>query len=72
MLAWLAHTQSTIRRSLVDAESLLELLRKKPTINDGPQQFVYRSGDIHFRNVGFSYNNKSETLKDFNLHARPG
>jgi len=56
----------------VDAESLLELLQKTPTVKDGPDSFTFKSGTIHFHDVGFSYNGKTETIKDFNFRAAPG
>jgi len=56
----------------VDAESLLELLEKTPTVKDGPRCFNFTSGTIHFQDVGFSYDGKSETIKDFNFRAAPG
>lgn len=56
----------------MDAESLLELLKRSPTVKDGPDCFTFKSGTIHFHNVGFSYDGKTKTIKDFSFHAAPG
>ena len=64
--------QRGVRRSLIDAESMLELFQRKPTVQDGPNDFVFKSGNIDFHNLGFSYDNKKDTISDFNFHASSG
>lgn len=71
-LAFFVHAQRSIRRDMIDAESLLELFQKEPTVKDGPNQFTFKCGTIHFHNVGFSYDGKKETIQDFNFHAVSG
>ena len=64
--------QRQIRHSLVNAETLLELFQKKPTVTDGPNQFLFKYGAIRFQDVGFSYDGKKKTIQDFTFHAEPG
>ena len=57
---------------LTDAESLLELFLKEPSVKDGHEHFEFKRGSIDFQDVGFSYDGKKEVIKDFNFHAAPG
>lgn len=59
-------------QDLIDAEALLELFQKKPTVKDGKEPFRFKCGAVHFRRVGFSYDGEKEIIKDFNFHAQPG
>ncbi|CAD6570642.1 MAG: hypothetical protein ASARMPREDX12_003784 [Alectoria sarmentosa] len=57
---------------LTDAESLLDLFLKKPSVKDGQELFKFKHGTISFHDVGFSYDGQKEVIKDFNFHAGPG
>lgn len=59
-------------QNLIDAEALLDLFQKKPTVKDGKEIFDFKSGAVEFRGVGFSYDGEKEVIKDFNFHAQPG
>ena len=59
-------------QDLIDAEALLELFQKKPTVKDGKKVFNFKDGTVQFRGVGFSYDGQKEIIKDFNFHAQPG
>lgn len=59
-------------QNLIDAEALLDLFQKKPTVKDGKKPFNFKSGAVHFRGVGFSYDGDKEIIKDFDFHAEPG
>ena len=71
-LGFIVHAQREIRYSLVNAESMLELFQRKPTVKDGPNHFMLKTGTIDFRDVGFSYDGKKETIQDFTFSAGPG
>lgn len=59
-------------QNLIDAEALLDLFQKKPTVKDGKESFNFKSGAVDFRGVGFSYDGEKEVIKDFNFRAEPG
>lgn len=59
-------------QDLIDAEALLDLFQKEPTVKDAKQPFDFKCGAVHFRGVGFSYDGEKEVIKNFNFHARPG
>ena len=58
--------------NLIDAEALLDLFQKEPTIEDGKRPFNFKHGAVQFRDVGFSYDGDKEVIKDFNFSAQPG
>ena len=57
---------------LIDAEAMLDLFRKTPTVKDGEKAFNFKNGTVQFRDVGFSYDGEREIIKDFSFHAQPG
>ena len=59
-------------QDLIDAEAMLDLFQKKPTVKEGNTPFVFKQGAVHFRGVKFSYDGEKEIIKDFNFHAKPG
>lgn len=59
-------------QDLIDAEALLDLFRKEPTVKDGKEPFNFKCGAVRFSGVGFSYDGEKEIIKDFNFHAQPG
>jgi ABC-type multidrug transport system ATPase subunit len=71
-LGYLVSTQLQLIRSLIDAESLLALFQKKPTVKDGSRTFQFRRGAVDFHAVQFSYDGKKDIIKDFDFHAGPG
>lgn len=56
----------------MDAESLLELLKRTPTVKDGASSFSFKSGEISFQSVAFTYDGKTEAIKEFDFHAASG
>ena len=59
-------------QDLIDAEAMLDLFQKKPTVKEGNAPFVFKKGAIHFRGVKFSYDGEKGIIKDFNFQAKPG
>lgn len=58
---------------LVDAEKLMELLREKPSVPDGPGNFDFRGGSVSFENVSFTYSEgKPATIRNLSFRADPG
>lgn len=66
------NVQRQLVQYLTDAESLLDLFLKKPSVKDGQDVFKFKRGTIRFHDVGFSYDNQKEVIKDFNFYAAPG
>lgn len=65
---------SDISEQLVDAEKLLLLLEKKPTISfnlDAPK-FEFKGGHVQVENCSFSYDNQRVVTKDVSFEALPG
>lgn len=61
-----------VQGNLVDAEKLMELLREKPSVPDGPGNFDFRGGAVSFENVFFNYNEGKPTIRNFSFRAEPG
>lgn len=59
-------------QNLIDAEALLDLFQKEPSVKDGKKTLNFKSGAVEFRGVGFSYDGQKEVIKDFNFQAQPG
>ena len=59
-------------QNLIDAEALLDLFQKKPTVKDGKELLKFQRGAVHFRGVGFSYDGQKEVIKNLDFHAQPG
>ena len=59
-------------QDLIDAEAILDLFQKKPTVKEGNAPFAFKQGAVHFRGVKFSYDGEKGIIKDFNFHAKPG
>ena len=59
-------------QNFIDSEELLRLFQMKPTIEDGPNEFAFRSGMVEVSRVWFSYKEGKEIIKDLTFHARPG
>ena len=60
--------------NLIDAERLMILFNTKPTVKDEPNapDLVVHSGEVVFKDVGFSYDPRRKCLADINIHAQPG
>ena len=59
-------------KDLVDSEELLRLLQTQPSVQDGPNEFLFQSGLVEIDRVTFSYKGGNEIIKDLSFHARPG
>ncbi|KAL6718941.1 hypothetical protein ACLMJK_003176 [Lecanora helva] len=68
----LARTQRDVRRYLIDAESLVDLFHREPSVKNGPKIFQFKRGAVQFQDVGFSYDSKTQTIQDFSFQAGPG
>jgi ABC-type multidrug transport system fused ATPase/permease subunit len=56
----MVNSYQTISTALVDAERILQLLRKKPSVMDeGKEELRFGKCEINFRNVSFSYDRKT-------------
>lgn len=65
---------SDISEQLVDAEKLLLLLEKQPTISFQPNKpkFEFKGGHVKVENCSFSYDNKRVVTNDVSFEALPG
>jgi ABC-type multidrug transport system fused ATPase/permease subunit len=73
-LAYFASGFSRIAGSLVDAEKLLELLQRNPTVAepDDATELVLKNGQIDFDRVCFSYDGKRKVADDLSFRVEPG
>ena len=71
-LPQIPYFQRQLLKQLVDAEELLRLLKTKPTIQDGPDEFNLKAGLVEFDRVSFSYSESKQIIHDLTFHARPG
>jgi ABC-type transport system involved in Fe-S cluster assembly fused permease/ATPase subunit len=65
---------SRIAKSFVDAEKLLELLQKKPTVrnDENATEFVLKQGRVEFDRVCFSYDGRRQVANNLSFRAEPG
>jgi ABC-type multidrug transport system fused ATPase/permease subunit len=70
-LTW---TWKQINTTLVDAERLLQLVQTKASVESAPDAPPLKAteGKVEFKNVGFSYDERKETIKDLNFIVNPG
>ncbi|KAF2716406.1 putative ABC transporter [Polychaeton citri CBS 116435] len=63
-----------ISRMLTDSERLLQLLQTKPTVveRDNPYTLYFKSGEVRFDHVGFSYDARKPTIQDMSFTVKPG
>ena len=63
-----------ISGATVDAERLLQLLQTEPTVKNGPnaRPLVVKQGEVTFKQVGFSYDDRKKTLQNLDFHVQPG
>lgn len=73
-LNFLGFVYREIRRALTDIENMLALLKREAKIKDAANapELQLSRGEIHWRNVNFSYNSERPILQDLNLHIAAG
>lgn len=73
-IMYIVHEITDIADKLVDAEKLLVLLEKKPTVFDAPgaKPYEFRGGAVEFQEVSFTYDGKKEATQDLSFCAAPG
>ncbi|KAL1848187.1 hypothetical protein Plec18170_008097 [Paecilomyces lecythidis] len=73
-LRFFAHGFCNFALDMIDAEELIRLLRREPTVHDRPgaKDLVLNQGEIAFNNVDFSYDGRRTILKDVSFHVHPG
>lgn len=73
-LTFFAGLGKSVNRNLVDAERILEIMETKPKVVNKPNAplFHFKSGQVDFESVRFSYDNKKEILKDVSLSVTSG
>ncbi|KAK8129313.1 hypothetical protein PG999_001693 [Apiospora kogelbergensis] len=64
----------TIQNNLISAERMLELFREQPLVDDreGAEPLTSCEGEIEFRDVNFSYDERRNALSDLSFHCAPG
>ncbi|TFK25500.1 mitochondrial half-size ABC transporter [Coprinopsis marcescibilis] len=70
----LGYTYRSVNQSLVDTERLLALLNEPTDINDGDDapDLAVTAGEIEFRNVTFSYDERSTALNQISFKVPKG
>lgn len=71
-LAIFGYIQRSLQQNLIEAEQLLELLKREPTVKDGPAKFELTQGAVKFNAVNFSYDGTKPILKDLEFSVSPG
>ncbi|KAJ4397102.1 hypothetical protein N0V93_001326 [Gnomoniopsis smithogilvyi] len=73
-LTFFAGLGKSVNRSLVDAERILEIMETKPHVVNEPNAppLHFKSGQVEFQSVRFSYDDKKEILKNISLSVKPG
>eukprot|EP01027_Heterolobosea_sp_BB2_P013578 GEZU01019571.1.p1 GENE.GEZU01019571.1~~GEZU01019571.1.p1 ORF type:complete len:496 (-),score=117.51 GEZU01019571.1:657-2144(-) len=73
-LGLLGNSYRTIKMSLVDLETMFELLDEEPHVKDAPDAtpLCVTNGEIVFENVKFSYDNHVPVLKGISFRVPPG
>src|ERR1700761_1362027 len=63
-----------IQNSMISSERLLELFKEQPTVVDKPGAKALEScnGDIRFKNVRFTYDQRRSALQGMDFHCEPG
>lgn len=73
-LSFFASLGKNISRNFIQAESLLEIMKTKPTIvnKEDALELDFSGGAVEFEHVCFSYNDKKDILKDITFYAQSG
>jgi ABC-type transport system involved in Fe-S cluster assembly fused permease/ATPase subunit len=73
-LAVIADSFTRIASDLVDAEDLVKVLEKKPSVQDDKdaKPLDLQQGGVEFESVNFSYDKKRHILKDVSFRVTPG
>ena len=63
-----------IRQGITDLDSLLSVMKIKPEINDKPNaiDLKIQSGELYFKNVSFSYDQKRKILDNISFEVKSG
>lgn len=69
---FLSQTNQDLQAKLIDAEQLLQLFQKTPSIKNGQAIFALKEGAVIFKNIRFSYDGEKEVIKDISFDAKPG
>ncbi len=62
----------TLRRNFNDVRYLREFMEYEDPVIENPEKIGEDLPEIEFKNVSFSYDGKTDVLKNFNLKIRPG
>lgn len=69
----LTKVNTKIQAGIAAAQSVFGLLDEQPELDSGTKSIDRTQGDIHYQNVGFSYNaTKGAVLEGISFHAKPG
>jgi len=73
-LRQLANMYNAIQAALAGAERVFEIIDTTPEIQDTPDAFSleWMDGEVHFKEVNFSYVEGTPVIKNMSLDARPG
>lgn len=73
-IMYLVHEIQDVSDKLVDAEKLLVLLEKKPTINDAPdaKSYSHHGGAVEFKDVSFTYDGNKQAAEGISFRTAPG
>lgn len=70
----LAQSMEMFAQGMAGFERFLEIMRTEPEIKDAPDAVELKNvkGRVEYRNVSFSYNDKTEVLRDINVDIPAG
>ncbi|KAG0636143.1 hypothetical protein HOY80DRAFT_1055299 [Tuber brumale] len=73
-LAFFANFYRKIQTQMLDAERLLELFQRKPSVVDKPgaQEFQLKSGEIEFNDVCFAYDPRKPAINNMSFRVPGG
>ena len=68
----LININKPLQQAIIAANSVFKLIDEKPELAIGHNKIRYKSGDISFDNVSFSYNKDKSSLNKINLTIKHG
>lgn len=72
-LNFLGFVYREIKASIANIERMFELLDEQPSVKDeGTKALVVKKGEVHFKNISFSYAENRTILTDLNLRLEAG